>query len=132
MRLFDGEDITFAVREDLSVFMLRIFETLFTEICTSENSSFEYYRINISTKYPTQGWHWYCHQHYNIIDFINNEKKTCLLMGDLKDNSHTKTNDVVDSFLAQVFYPKFVKPTRITQYTVTFTQMTFYQNQLLA
>jgi hypothetical protein len=60
----------------------------------------------------------------DIMDMINTEKKTCIIMGDfnidlLKYNTHNKTNDYIDNVFAKGFLPLILKPTRITQSTAT-------------
>ena len=51
------------------------------------------------------------------MDIINNEKKSCVIMGDfnidlLKYSSHAKTNDYVDNVFTRGFVPLMTKPTK--------------------
>ena len=59
-----------------------------------------------------------------IHDKISNENKTAYLMGDYNINllnfdSHQRTNDFIDSVIAQGYIPHITKPTRITQVLAT-------------
>ena len=59
-----------------------------------------------------------------IHDKISNENKTAYLMGDYNINllnydSHQKTNDFIDSVIAQGYIPHITKPTRITHVSAT-------------
>ena len=136
--LFVSENITFNVRDDLSVFIPHIFESLFIEIGTSENNHDKniiglIYRPNTQPKADIDI---FSSTLQDIMDIINNEKKSCLLMGDfnidlLKYNLHNKTNDFVDSIFGKGFLPQILKPTRITQSTATLIDH-IYSNDILS
>ena len=135
--LFACENITFNVRDDLSVFIPHIFESLFIEIGTSENNHDKniiglIYRPNTQPKVDIDI---FSSTLQDIMDSINNENKSCLLMGDfnidiLKYNLHNKTNDFVDSIFGKVFLPQILKPTRITKSTATLIDH-IYSNDIL-
>ena len=135
--LFVSENITFNVRDDLSVFIPHIYESLFIEIDTSENNHDKniiglIYRPNTQPKADIDI---FSSTLQDIMDIINNEKKSCLLMGDfnidlLKYNLHNKTNDFVDSIFGKGFLPQILKPTRITQSTATLIDHIYSNDKL--
>ena len=99
--MFIKGNINYTIREDLSVFMPHIFESLFVETSSSSSKSKiigVVYRPNsqpradLSIPMPTFD---------DIMRIINTEKKHSTIMGDLnidpqKYNIHEKTNDYVD------------------------------------
>jgi len=118
--LFIKEHIHFKIREDLSVFIPHIFESVFVEIIQPNEAQTNniigiIYRPNTQ---PKADLDIFTSTLFDILDIINNEKKLCVLLGDLnidllKYNLHEKTNDFVDNMFAQGFIPLIHKPTRI-------------------
>ena len=119
--LFVREDLHFKVREDLSVFIPHIFESLFIEIITSVKSSANkivgvIYRPNT---HPRADIDIFTETLYSIMDLINAEKKQSTIMGDLnidllKYNIHEQTKNYVDNVFSRGFVPLISKPTRVT------------------
>ena len=61
---------------------------------------------------------------YETSGKINKEGKSCMLMGDfkidlLKYDSHTETEDFVNTLGSHAFHPQILKPTRITSHSAT-------------
>jgi hypothetical protein len=134
--LFLNENINFKVRDDLSIFIPHVFESLFVEIIANSGSSSivaVIYRPNVP---PLADLDLFTTTLLSIMDKISNEKKHCVLMGDfnidlLKYNTHDRTNDFIDNIFSQGFLPLIHKPTRITDFSETLIDH-IYSNNLLA
>ena len=117
------ESITFAVREDLSVFIPHILESIFIEFVQGKKKNIVgiIYRPNTQPKADVDI---FSATLLDIIGIINDEKKHCTLMGDfnldlLKYNVHEKTTDFVDNIISHGFLPTIHKPTRVTTESAT-------------
>jgi len=134
--LFINENINFKIREDLSIFMPHVFESIFVEIIANSGSNSivaVIYRPNVP---PLADLDIFTTTLLNIMDTISTEKKHCVLMGDfnidlLKYNTNDRTNDFIDNIFSQGFLPLIHKPTRITDYSETLIDH-IYSNNLLA
>ena len=70
---------------------------------------------------------------YDLMDIINNEKKSCVIMGDfnidlLKYSSHAKTNDYLDNIFTIGFVPLITKPTTIFPSSATLIDHIYSNN----
>lgn len=70
---------------------------------------------------------------YKTIDKINKEKKYCILMGDfnidlLKYDSHTDTEDFINTLGSFSFQPHILKPTRITNHSATLIDNIYFNS----
>ena len=119
------ENLHFKIRDDLSVFIPHVFESLFIEIISSSKTNNNIigtiYRPNTQPKADIDI---FTSTMLDIMDTINNEKTPCVIMGDfnidlLKYNSHNKTNEYVDNIFSRGFLPLITKPTRIFQSSAT-------------
>lgn len=133
--LFIKDNINFKVRDDLSVFIPHVFESIFIEISNGSNSLSKnivgiIYRPNTQ---PRADIDIFSTTLYDIMDLINNERKSCTLMGDfnidlIKYNSHEKTNDLIDNIFSRGFVPSITKPTRVTLTSATLIDHIFTNN----
>ena len=60
---------------------------------------------------------------YKVTEKINREGKFCFLMGDFNINllnydSHSETEDIVNTLGSHAFHPQILKPTRITYHSL--------------
>ena len=124
--LFIKDNINFNVREDLSFYILHVFESIFIETISNidhyPNSVFGViYRPNTQPKADVD---LFTNTLFELLDKINNERKKCIISGDfnidlLKYDTHEKTNNFVDGVLARSFLTQIHKPTRITLTSAT-------------
>ena len=117
--LFVKEHIHFKVREDLSIFIPHVFESIFIEFDSQNvNPSIVgvIYRPNTP---PRADVDIFASTMSDICDIINREKKYCVIMGDmnidlLKFGTHGKTNDYLDNLFSRGYLPLITKPTRLS------------------
>ena len=133
--LFIKENINFKIRNDLSVFIPHVLESVFIEVISNSkacNNSIigTIYRPNTQPKADLEI---FTSTLYDLMDIINNEKKSCVIMGDfnidlLKYSSHAKTNDYVDNIFTRGFVPLITKPTRIFRSSATLIDHIYSNN----
>jgi hypothetical protein len=122
--LFIKDSINFKVREDLSVFIPHVYESLFVEV---ENESHKkiiagvIYRPNTL---PSADVDVFTSTLFDIMEIINTDGKSSLILGDvniclLKYGTNDKTRDYVDGILSRGFLPVIHKPTRVTHTSAT-------------
>ena len=118
------ENVHYVIREDLSVFIPHVFESLFIE-CKNPSLQNEIvgviFRPNTA---PKADLDIFSKTINDIMCIINDEKKHCIMMGDmnidlLKYNEHAKTNSYIDMVFANGFIPSITKPTRISSHSAT-------------
>jgi len=123
--LFISNHITYSIREDLSVFIPHIYESLFIEFKGAKNMNNQIvgviYRPNTQ---PQADLDIFSNTLYNVMDLVNAEHKSCILLGDfnvdlLQYNSHVKTNEFIDGVFCKGFIPLVLKPTRMTRTSAT-------------
>ncbi len=134
--LFISNNISFTIREDLSVFIPHIYESLFIEVKSSNKHMNTQivgviYRPNSQPRADIDIFSTTLHE---VMDVINSEGKSCILLGDfnidlLQYSKNEKTNDYIDNIFARGFVPLILKPTRITRSTATLIDH-IYSNQL--
>ncbi len=126
--LFIKDTINYKVREDLSVFIPHVFESLFIEIISESTNTKQSCKIvGVIYKPNTQprvDMDIFSVTLYDIMDIINNENKMATIIGDfnvdlLKYNTHEKTNEYVDNIFTRGFIPQITKPTRISSNSAT-------------
>ena len=122
--IYINDNFTYTKREDLSIFIPHVFESIFCEVQDNQNKP-----VIVGVVYRPNSAHradvdvFIC----KVIEIqykISNENKIAYLMGDYNINllnfvTHQKTNDFVDNVIAQVFIPHTTKPTRITSNSAT-------------
>ena len=70
---------------------------------------------------------------YKATEKVNKEGKFCLLMGDFNINllnydSHSETEDFVNTLGSYAFHPQILKPTRITYHSATLIDNIFFNS----
>ena len=131
--LFIREHINIIIREDISVFIPHVFESVFVEIVhqsarneivgviyrpnTEPLADFDIFESNLS----------------EIMNIINREHKQCVILGDmnidlLKFETHTKTGHYLDNIFCNGFLPVITKPTRISTSAATLIDHIYINN----
>ena len=121
--IYVKETINFKMRDDLSIFIPHIIETIFIEM-TIDHKNMVCGVIYRPNTLPKADLDIFTTTLFEIVDKITNENKSLLLLGDfnidlLKYETHNKTNDFVDNLFATGLSPLITKPTRITDHSAT-------------
>ncbi len=124
--IFIKENINFKIRDDLSVFIPHLFESIFIETSTRDI-------VGVIYRPPNSDIDIFSSTLFDIMEIINNEFKHCTLLGDynidlLKYNLHDDTNNFVDNVFAQGFVPMIHRPTRVTHSTATLIDHIYTNN----
>ncbi len=122
--LFINESVQYKIREDLSIFNAHVFESIFVEIGSQSSTKYivgVIYRPNTA---PKANVDMFSTTLNSILDTINVEYKTSMVMGDmnidlLKFQAHMKTNEYLDNIISRGFLPVITKPTRICTSSAT-------------
>ena len=122
--LFVKDKIEYKIRNDLSVFIAHVFESLFIEIDyspTCKQVIGVIYRPNTA---PMADIDIFSSTLFEIMDIVNFENKHCIIMGDmnidfLKYNSDNKSNEYLDDIIAHGFLPIISIPTRVVKQSAT-------------
>ena len=122
--LFIKESYSYTVRDDLSVFIPHVIETLFVEFKISETKKAVLGVIYRPNTAPKADLNIFTTTLLEIINLINNEHKQCILMGDfnidlLQYNNHNATNNFLDDMFSLNLIPSISKATRVTHQTAT-------------
>ena len=132
--LFIRENLNYKIRDDLSVFIPHVYESLFIElISTSVNNNIiigVLYRPNTQ---PKADMDIFSVNIYESMDRINSENKKGIIMGDvnvdlLKFGSHVKTNEYIENIFSRGFMPVITKPTRVTPSSATLIDHIYSNN----
>jgi hypothetical protein len=122
--LFIKETVDFKIRNDLSVFIPHVYESIVVEISPVSGKKIivgVIYRPNTA---PRADMDIFTTTLHGILDQINMEHKLGVIMGDmnvdlLKYSSHDATDIYVDGIFSRGFIPRILKPTRITHTSAT-------------
>ena len=114
--LFMKDNINYRVRDDLSVFMPHVFESLFIELVHKANKHTivgVIYRYNTVSKVDIDVFSSTLH---DVMDIINTEHTNGVIMGDmnvglLNFESHNKTIDYLDNIFTRGFVPMITRVT---------------------
>ena len=111
-------------RDDLSVFIPHVIESLFFEIHINERKTIIVGVVYRPNTQPRADINIFMQKIIEIESKIKEENKVSYLMGDfnidlLKVNIHAKTNKFVNDVISQGFLPKITRPTRITPHSAT-------------
>ena len=122
--LFIKDNINFIIREDISVFIPHVIETIFIEIINDSKKNKIVGVIYRPNTEPLADLDIYTSNLYDIMDTVNQENKLCVIMGDmnvdlLKYEVHSKTNEYLDGIFEHGFLPVISKPTRICKSSAT-------------
>jgi hypothetical protein len=133
--LFINDNISYKIRDDISVFIPHVFESVFVEMESSSKNMIigVIYRPNTA---PKADLDMFSTTLFDIMDTINAEHQIGLFMGDmnidlLKTETQTKTNDYLDNIFLHGFLPVILKPTRISSTCATLIDH-IYTNNLSA
>ena len=99
--LFIKDNIHFIIREDISVFIPHVIETIFIEIVNDSKKNKIVGVIYRPNTKPLADLDIYTSNLCDIMDTVNQENKLCVIMGDmnvdlLKYEVHSKTNEYLD------------------------------------
>ena len=122
--MFIKDSIKYKIRDDLSVFIPHVFESLFVEVDRQHDKSTIIGTIYRPNSAPMADIDIFTKTLTDIMDIINTENKLSVIMGDmnidlLQCQSHIKTNDYLDNLFSNGFIPEITKPTRITSHSAT-------------
>ena len=134
--LFIKNTINYKIRDDLSVFIPHVFESLFIEYESKgkkKNIVGVIYRPNTP---PRADLDLFVHTLDELLHIINNEGKPCTIMGDtninlLKFDTHDKTNTFLNNCISHGFLPRITKPTRLAEYSATLIDH-IYSNDIIS
>ncbi len=122
--LFIRDNKDYKIREDLSVFIPHIFESLFVEIINKSSRNIivgVVYRPNTE---PHADLDIFQSNMFDIMSIITRDQLQCTILGDMNVNlfnfeTHPKTGNYLEGLFSNGFLPIIVKPTRITNSTAT-------------
>lgn len=122
--LFIKDSFSYIKRHDLSIFIAHVIETIFVEIQLPHKKNIVIGNIYRPNTQPKADINTFCNKLFEIINIINNENKTIILMGDfnidlLKSDSHNKTAEYVQDIISHGLKPTITKPTRVTEHSAT-------------
>jgi hypothetical protein len=122
--LFIKETIDFKIRNDLSVFIPHVYESVVVEILPQSGKKIIVAVIYRPNTAPRADMDLFTTTLHGIIDQINMENKLGVIMGDmnvdlLKYSSHDATDTYVDGIFSRGFIPRILKPTRVTHTSAT-------------
>ena len=111
-------------RDDLSVFIPHVIESVFFEIQINERKTIIVGVVYRPNTQPRADIGIFMQKIIEIQSIIKEENKISYLMGDfnidlLKVNLHAKTNEFVNDVISQGLLPNITRPTRITPHTAT-------------
>ena len=122
--LFINSNFTYGKRDDLSVFIPHVIESVFFEIQINERKTIIVGVVYRPNTQPRADIDIFMPKIIETQSKIKEENKVSYLMGDfnidlLKVNIHAKTNEFVNDVISQGFLPKITRPTRITPHSAT-------------
>ena len=112
--LFINEHIDFTIRDDLSVFIPHVYESLFVELIPKSGKHIIVGVIYRPNTLPLADVDIFTTTLFGVMDEINNENKKCVIMGDinmLKYCAHNQTHTNVDGIFSRGFLPR-ISPER--------------------
>lgn len=132
--LFVKDMFNFRIREDLSVFIPHVYESLVIEVWNKSHKKQVigvFYRPN---SLPQADVDIFSSTLHDVMDIIASSKLPSVLMGDfnidlLRFGTHEKTNDYVDGIFSHGFVPVIHKPTRVSHTSATLIDH-IYSNQI--
>ena len=132
--LFIKEGISYKIRNDISLFIPHVFESLFIEIISPSAKNTILGTIYRPNTEPKADLDIFSTSLFEIMDIIADEHKHGIIMGDmnidlLKFQTHSNTCTYFDNIFCHGFLPTITKPTRVTQTTATLIDH-FYTNDM--
>ena len=124
----------FSIREELSICIPHVIETIFVEVQTKSNKPIIIGVIYRPNSPPRANVDVFVNKLLEIQAHICNENKTAYLMWDYNINllnfgTHNKTNDFVNDVMSQDFLPYIMKPTRTTPTSATLIDHIYYNHR---
>ena len=122
--IYVNSDMSYCRRDNLSIFIPHVIETLFIEVKLNETKSVILGVIYRPNTQPRVDIDVFTTKLADITAKINNENKESYIMGDfnidlLKFQKHDKTKYFIESMLTTGYLPVITKPTRITDHSAT-------------
>ena len=133
--MYINDRYDYKIREDLSVFIPHVFESLFEEVSFSGSKNQIIGVIYRPNTPPLADLNMFHKTLLNVMNMVNNGKLLCTIMGDmnvdlLQYNKKQNVNAFLDDILSTGFVPVVLKPTRITETTFTLIDH-IYTNNIL-
>ena len=126
--LYISNSIAYKPRKGLNIYKTHELESTFIEIFNPKKSNII---LGVVYQHPTMDLDESNDNYVNkLLDNITRENKTTFLLGDfnidlLKYESHTSTNEFLDSLSSNMILPYILRPTRITGHSKTLTDNIF-------
>ncbi len=122
--LYINENLNYSIRDDLSVFIPHVYESIFVEIQMCMNKSFIVGVVYRPPTPPHANLDLFSQSFINIVNTINDEHKKLLVAGDfnidmLKFQNHPKTHSFVEEIFTLGLTPLITRPTRVTTHSAT-------------
>ena len=122
------DNIEFHFRDDLSS-TTEEYECLWIEVHSKSRNLL----CSVNYRHPHSNLDSFSDYLSGAIDKISKENKYCILMGDININllnfeSHTATEDLINSLGTYCFQPHILKPTRITDHSATLIDNIFFNS----
>ena len=122
--LFIKDTTNYKIRDDLSVFIAHVYESLFVELTPKGGKPIIVGVIYRPNTFPLADINKFNNSLLGVMDQINFENKKGVIMGDmnidmLKYGSHDLTDTYVDGIFSRGFLPRILKPTRVTRSSAT-------------
>ena len=130
---FIKQSYTFKIRNDLSIFIPNVIETLFIEITNIHKKACIFGIIYRPNSPPKASIDTFTDNLFDIIDQVNITKQQLTLMGDfnidlLQYTNHSKTSNFIDNIISSGMMPHITKPTRITDHSATLIDHIYTNN----
>ena len=122
--IYIKETIQYTVREDLSIFIPHIFESVFIEIEVKHGKNEIVGVIYRPNTFPLADINVFTTCFLDLLDIINRENKQSVIIGDinidlLQYNNNNLISAYVNNTLAHSFLPVITRPTRLTPNSAT-------------
>ena len=124
MGIYINENMSFLKRDDLTIFIPHVIESLFVEVKINSKKWIKVGVIYRPNTQPHADMDLFADTLSEITSKISNENKKSYIMGAfnidlLKFQTHGKTNDFIESTISKGYLPLITKPTRVTIYSAT-------------
>ena len=121
---FIKNDLKYEVKDEYSVFIPHIIETLFIEVTNIGSKPITLGVIYRPNTLPKADLDVFIKTISDLLEMFNNQDRNVILMGDfnidlLKFDINNKTNDFLNDIFSNGFLPLITKPTRITSHSAT-------------
>ena len=122
--LFLKDTLQYKIRDDLSLFIPNVFESLFIEYQYNDKSKHILGIVYRPNTPPKADLDIFIENMSTILELINKERKMCTIMGDmnidlLKFSTNEKINTYLENLFLNAFLPTITKPTRIAHNSAT-------------